>query len=110
MCIRDRFMFFLPEFNAFCQAEEINHTLHNLYTPRGAQVRDGRKWSQYIDQVITKFGPRTEVSFGSHHWPVWGNTEILSFWAASEICIATYMIKHYGLRIMATPCMKYLSC
>jgi len=78
------FMFFLPELNAFCQAEEINHTLHNLYTPRGAQVRDGRKWSEYIDQVITQFGPRTEVSFGSHHWPVWGNQEIISFWSGQR--------------------------
>ncbi len=78
------FMFFLPDFNAFCQAEEINHTLHNMYTPRGAKVRDGRRWSQYIDQVITRFGDRTDVSFGSHHWPVWGNSEILDFWAGQR--------------------------
>ena len=78
------FMFFLPEFKAFCQAEEINHTLHNLYTPRGAQVRDGRKWSEYIDQVITRFGPRTEVSFGSHHWPVWGNDNVIDFWSGQR--------------------------
>ena len=36
------FMFYLPKARAFMQAEIINHTLHNLYTPRGAKVRDGR--------------------------------------------------------------------
>ncbi len=78
------FMFFLPEFKAFCQAEIINRTLHNMYTPRGAKVRDGRRWSQYIDQVITRFGSRTEVSFGSHHWPTWGNDKIISFWTGQR--------------------------
>lgn len=63
------FMFYLPQWRALCQAEIINRTLHNLYTPRGAKVRDGRLWSHYIDEAIVAYGQRTEVSFGSHHWP-----------------------------------------
>ena len=66
------FMFYLPDLKAFCQAEEINHTLHNLYTLRGARVRDGLLWSKYIDQALSLFGKEAEVSFGSHHWPTWG--------------------------------------
>lgn len=73
-------MFYFPEFKAFCQAENISHTLHNLYTLRGAQVRNGLKWSSYIDKSIQKFGDKVEVSFGSHHWPVWGNSNIVTFW------------------------------
>ncbi|MFC5872043.1 Alkyl sulfatase BDS1, metallo-beta-lactamase superfamily [Chryseobacterium arachidis] len=73
-------MFYFPEFKAFCQAENISHTLHNLYTLRGAQVRNGLKWSSYIDKSIQKFGDQVEVSFGSHHWPVWGNDNIIKFW------------------------------
>ncbi len=74
------FMFYLPQFKAFCQAEVINHTLHNMYTPRGAKVRDGRRWSGYIDEAIYSYGDKTEVSFGSHHWPVWGTEEVVDFW------------------------------
>ena len=73
-------MFYMPEKKAMCQAEEINHTLHNLYTLRGAQVRNGLKWSKYIHETIERFGGDVEVSFGSHHWPTWGNEEIVDFW------------------------------
>jgi len=73
-------MFYFPEMKAFCQAENISHNLHNLYTLRGAEVRNGQKWSIYIDRSIQKFGSDVEVSFGSHHWPVWGNSEIVKFW------------------------------
>jgi alkyl sulfatase BDS1-like metallo-beta-lactamase superfamily hydrolase len=73
-------MFYFPELKAFCQAENISHTLHNLYTLRGAQVRNGQKWSQYIDKCIYMFGKDVQVSFGSHHWPTWGNATILRFW------------------------------
>lgn len=74
------FMFYLPKWKAFCQAEIINRTLHNMYTPRGAKVRDGKLWSQYIDEAIYTYGDKTDVSFGSHHWPTWGEAEIIEFW------------------------------
>ncbi|WP_026941209.1 alkyl/aryl-sulfatase [Hellea balneolensis] len=74
------FMFYMPEQRAFCQAEIINHTLHNLYTPRGAKVRDGKVWSVYIDQAIQKYADKTDVSFGSHHWPVWGKEDVNELW------------------------------
>lgn len=72
-------IFYLPEKKAFMQAEVLNHTLHNLYTLRGAQVRNGQKWSKYIDKAIEKWGSDVEVSFGSHHWPIWGNSEVVTF-------------------------------
>ena len=74
------FMFYLPQFKAFCQAEEINRTLHNLLTPRGAQIRNGLIWSKHIDDTITRFGKNIEVSFGSHHWPTWGNADVIEFY------------------------------
>ena len=73
-------MFYVPSLKAFCQAEQINHTLHNLYTLRGAKVRNGLDWSKYIHQAIELFGDKTEVSFGSHHWPTWGNEDIIELW------------------------------
>ena len=74
------FMFYMPGFKAFCQAEIINHTLHNMYTPRGAKVRDGRLWSGYIDEAIYKYAEKTDITFGSHHWPIWGSDEVTTFW------------------------------
>ena len=74
------FMFYMPKYKAFCQAEVINHTFHNMYTPRGAKVRDGRRWSGYIDEAIYTYGAKTDVSFGSHHWPVWGSNDVIDFW------------------------------
>ena len=71
--------FFLPRQHAFCGAEIVSHTMHNLYTLRGAKVRDAQKWSGYIDEAIDLFGTDTEVVFNSHHWPVWGNTQVIDY-------------------------------
>ena len=70
--------FYLPELKAFCGAEVVSRTMHNLYTLRGTKVRDARKWSHYIDQAINLF-PDAEVYFGSHHWPLWGNETVIDF-------------------------------
>ena len=66
----------LPEFNALWMAENCTGTLHNLYTLRGAQVRDGAAWAKYITEAITLYGAETEVVFQSHNWPHWGNEKI----------------------------------
>ncbi len=70
--------FYLPEKKAFCGAEVVSRNMHNLYTLRGAKVRDARKWSGYIDEAINLF-PDTQVYFASHHWPLWGNADIIDF-------------------------------
>ncbi len=73
-------VFYFPKYRALCQAEIINRTFHNLYTLRGAKVRNGQKWSEYIDLVIQKWGKKTDISFGTHHWPTWGKEKIVDFW------------------------------
>ncbi|MGL5726814.1 MAG: alkyl/aryl-sulfatase, partial [Plesiomonas sp.] len=62
-----------PQFKALWMAENCTGTLHNLYTLRGAQVRDGQKWAHYIDETIDLYGKNVDVVFQSHHWPRWGN-------------------------------------
>jgi len=57
-------------------AENCTGTLHNLYTLRGAQIRDGNAWAKYIMEAITLYGDKAEVVFQSHNWPHWGNTVI----------------------------------
>lgn len=73
------FMFYLPKFKAFCAAEDATHTLHNLYTLRGAKVRDGVLWSKYLQEALDLFGDDMEVVFASHHWPTWGNDRCVAF-------------------------------
>jgi alkyl sulfatase BDS1-like metallo-beta-lactamase superfamily hydrolase len=70
--------FYLPHVKAFNGAEVTSHNLHNLYTLRGAKVRDALLWSHYIDESIELFG-EAEVYLASHHWPIWGNQRIIEF-------------------------------
>jgi alkyl sulfatase BDS1-like metallo-beta-lactamase superfamily hydrolase len=72
------FVFQLPDFKAFNGAEIMGHTLHNIYTLRGAKVRDALKWAQYLDQSLQWVGD-AEVVFNQHHWPVWGQERIRAF-------------------------------
>ena len=72
-------MFYFPQMKAICQAEIVNSTMHNLYTLRGAEVRDALIWAKHINEAIELFGVEAEVSFGSHHWPRWGNDSIVEY-------------------------------
>ena len=72
------FVFALPELKAFGGAEMLSHTLHNLYTLRGAKVRDALKWADYIDAALEQ-AAGAEVVFHQHHWPVWGRERIRDF-------------------------------
>jgi alkyl sulfatase BDS1-like metallo-beta-lactamase superfamily hydrolase len=73
------FVFYLPQFKALCTAEITSHHLHNVYTPRGAQVRDALAWSNGIGQSIDLFGDKLEVQFATHHWPTWGRDAVIDY-------------------------------
>ena len=73
--------FFFPRHGALCMAENCTCHLHNLYTPRGAQVRDAKAWAFYIDEALSLFGADAEVMFASHHWPRWGRDQAAAFLA-----------------------------
>jgi alkyl sulfatase BDS1-like metallo-beta-lactamase superfamily hydrolase len=72
-------VFFFPKFKALCMSEITSHHLHNVYTPRGAQVRDAMAWSNQIQESIDRFGDRLEVEFASHHWPTWGQEQAVTY-------------------------------
>ena len=65
-----------PQFKALWVAENCTGTLHNLYTLRGAQIRDGSAWAKYIMETISLYGNEAEVTFQSHNWPHWGNETV----------------------------------
>ncbi|WP_175944952.1 alkyl sulfatase dimerization domain-containing protein [Caballeronia sp. BCC1704] len=70
-------LFYFPQFKAIDLAEDANHTLHNLLTLRGAKVRSAQKWTSTLDETIDMWGSDAVVSFGSHHWPQWGNQRVV---------------------------------
>jgi alkyl sulfatase BDS1-like metallo-beta-lactamase superfamily hydrolase len=65
-----------PDYKAFWAAENIVATVHNIYTLRGALVRDALEWSRQINKALYLFGDEAEVMFASHSWPRWGNERI----------------------------------
>jgi linear primary-alkylsulfatase len=67
---------YIPEMKALWMAENVIASLHNIYTLRGAQVRDPLNWSKYISEALYRFGLEAQVMFASHHWPRWGNDRI----------------------------------
>ncbi len=76
--------FWFPQFRALCMAENCSHNLHNLYTPRGAQVRDALAWAKYMDESIVRFEGKVDLVFTSHHWPVWGAEESMRYLATQR--------------------------
>jgi alkyl sulfatase BDS1-like metallo-beta-lactamase superfamily hydrolase len=58
-------------------AEDVTHTLHNTYSLRGAKIRDPLAWSKYINAAIERWGADAEVIIAQHHWPTWGNENIV---------------------------------
>ena len=67
---------YFPQFKVFWGAENIVASIHNIYTLRGAQVRDALRWSKYINEALYKFGEQTEILISSHNWPRFGNERV----------------------------------
>ena len=67
---------YFPDMKAFWAAENITGTIHNIYTLRGALVRDALEWSKQINRALYLFGQEAEVMFASHSWPRWGNDRV----------------------------------
>ena len=67
---------YIPSMKALWMAENVVGSVHNIYTLRGAQVRDSLRWSKYINKALLEYGQEAEVMFASHHWPRWGNDRI----------------------------------
>ncbi|MCU0300073.1 MAG: MBL fold metallo-hydrolase [Candidatus Nanopelagicales bacterium] len=65
-----------PDLRAFWAAENIVATIHNIYTLRGALIRDALEWSRQINRALYLFGREADVMFASHSWPRWGNDRI----------------------------------
>jgi len=67
---------YIPSMKTLWMAENVVAAVHNIYTLRGAMVRDALRWSQYINEALYAYGQEAEVMIASHHWPRWGNDRI----------------------------------
>ena len=74
----EMFMHF-PGLRALNTAEIGTQALHNLCPLRGAQVRDARLWSRYLDEALDRYAPTADVVFAQHNWPTWGNERIRTY-------------------------------
>ena len=72
------FMIYFPDMKALCLSEVATKLMHNIYTLRGAKMRDALAWSKYINETMDLY-PNTEVAFASHHWPTWGGARIRDY-------------------------------
>ena len=68
-----------PQKNALWMAENCTGTLHNLYTLRGAEVRDGQAWANFLMETLKLYGNDVEVVFQAHNWPHWDNANIVEY-------------------------------
>jgi alkyl sulfatase BDS1-like metallo-beta-lactamase superfamily hydrolase len=69
----------LPAARTLIVAEMATCSLHNILTPRGALVRDARKWAEYLTQAIARYADRSDTVAASHCWPHFGKDEVKSF-------------------------------
>lgn len=76
---------FIPEYEALWMAENCTCTMHNLYTLRGAQVRDATAWAKYLLEARHLFGSQSKVLFHAHTWPRYATEE-------DPECINEYLI------------------
>lgn len=65
-----------PDRRVFWAAENVSATVHNVYTLRGALVRDALQWARKINEALYRFGREAVVMISSHNWPRWGNERI----------------------------------
>ena len=80
---------YFPDMKALWMAENCNGTMHNLYTLRGAEVRDANSWARYITEAQSLFS-EAEVVFQSHNWPHWGK-EVVSEYLTNTAAVYKFI-------------------
>jgi alkyl sulfatase BDS1-like metallo-beta-lactamase superfamily hydrolase len=69
--------FYIPQLKLLCPAENCCHNLHNVYTLRGAKIRDALGWSKNLNETLERWGDQAEVMLNVHHWPIAGRQRIV---------------------------------
>lgn len=77
---------YIPLYKALCTAENAVHTMHNVYSLRGAQIRDALSWSKDLNTALNRWGNKSIVHFGVHHWPIWRKSEVINYLKKQRDC------------------------
>ncbi|MCM2534250.1 hypothetical protein NDK43_20230 [Neobacillus pocheonensis] len=65
--------FYIKEYKVLFVSENVNRTMHQIYTVRGAKTRDALAWANAIDKTINLFGNEAIDSLMMiHACPIWG--------------------------------------
>ena len=70
---------YIPSERSLCIAENCSATLHNIYTLRGAEVRDPVAWAKDIQKAIDLWGDTLTSVFEVHTWPRFGNKYCIDY-------------------------------
>lgn len=70
---------YIPSEKSLCIAENCTATLHNIYTLRGAEVRDPVAWAADIQKAINFWGDELTSVFEVHNWPRFGNAYCIDY-------------------------------
>ncbi|MEW6532572.1 MAG: alkyl sulfatase dimerization domain-containing protein [Thermodesulfobacteriota bacterium] len=65
---------YLPQKKTLYIADNCFHSLHNLYTIRGAQTRDARLWADSIEKGLQFEDAETLIA--GHNWPCFGKDNV----------------------------------
>jgi alkyl sulfatase BDS1-like metallo-beta-lactamase superfamily hydrolase len=66
----------VEQYKVLFTGELTFHGMHNIYTFRGAKIRDALKWTKYLTEMKLAYGDRIEALTSSHSAPIWGKDEI----------------------------------
>ncbi|WP_347942223.1 alkyl sulfatase dimerization domain-containing protein [Peribacillus simplex] len=70
--------YYINDYKTLVVAENTGHTLHNIYTLRGAKTRDTLKWVKALDETVDLFGNEDiDAMVTAHTWPIWGKDHVL---------------------------------
>lgn len=70
--------YYINDYKTLVVAENTGHTLHNIYTLRGAKTRDTLKWVKALDETVDQFGNEDiDAMVTAHTWPIWGKDHVL---------------------------------
>lgn len=71
--------FYCQNYKIIYASENVNKTMHQIYTVRGAKTRDALQWVSAIDQTIDLYGEQEiEALVMAHAWPVWGKENAIN--------------------------------
>lgn len=65
-----------PDAKVYWTGEDVTGVFHNIYTLRGAPVRNPHAWSRHINRALYRYGMQADTMIASHHWPRWGNARV----------------------------------